>query len=168
MPCISTCNLQTSDNSAGISTTYLISLSLLFSHRAVMRIRAMIIWWWMRLVVSRRPLLASLHCLHLHTSCKHTRQDHLNNDNNNNNPPPIHLCLPLFHIILHKVHVDTHTHTYTLFHSLSVLYVQLCRCDCLCFNECGQKSKANRLHHYSFSSVSPVHKIIVTEAKPTS
>lgn len=45
----------------------------LFSHRAVMRIRVMIIWWWMRLVGGRWPQLALPHSFHLHTSCKHSR-----------------------------------------------------------------------------------------------
>lgn len=69
---------------------YLISLSLL-SHRAAMQIRVMIIWLWMRLVGSRRPLVASLQRLHLHKSWKHTPQEHHNNNNHSNDPhnPPL-------------------------------------------------------------------------------
>lgn len=103
---ISTCNLHRSDSRAGISNLTF-SLS---AHRAATQIRVMIIWWWMRLVGGHRPLLASLHRFHLHTSCKHILQDHLNNDNNNNNNnPSLHLCLPLFHNIHnHEVHACTH------------------------------------------------------------
>lgn len=78
-------SLHASESRAGISNP----TSSLFSHRAAMRIRVMIIWWWMRLVGGRQPLRASLHRFHLHASCKHTQQDHLNNDNDPRPLPPL-------------------------------------------------------------------------------